>query len=312
MAILPPDPVFCFREDMGHVHCLSFCVRSSNFVSHILAGTEKGTVYFCDLETNRMQHKQEMGESIQSLHSFDFKIITQEKEGILKLWSVKKSSYQVDRTHKCAPGFGRSILVEEALFVPQENSCVDVIDLDNFEKIKKLSPERENLGSVMALEQVIIGNTTCIMAGYETGDVILWDMNTFQPCGHIKLQDQLTSLTFDSLTKTGVAGGASNFLQLFTINTSYEFAVKLELSITNKGCSIVKLRPDRKILVAGCWDSKIRLFSWKSLRILAVLAEHKESITDVKFSPLPVNYWKSNIMAASSSDGVISLWNVYN
>lgn len=67
------------------------------------------------------------------------------------------------------------------------------------------------------------------------GDVILWDMNTFQPCGHIKLQDQLTSLTFDSLTKTGVAGGASNFLQLFTINTSYEFAIKLELSITNKG-----------------------------------------------------------------------------
>ncbi|CAH1165763.1 unnamed protein product [Phyllotreta striolata] len=312
MAILPPDPVYCFREDMGHIHSLSFCVRSSNFVSHILAGTEKGTVYFWDLETNRLQHKQEMGKSIQALHSFDFKIVTQEKEGCLKLWSVRKSSYEPEKTLTCGAGFGKSILVEEALVVPQENGRVDVVDVKTFETIRSLAPDRENLGKIMALEEVTIGSSCCIMAGYETGDVVLWDMNTFRPCGHLKLQDQLTSITYDPVSRRAVAGGASKNLQLFTVDSSYEMAVKLEISITNEGCNVVKLRPDQKILVAGCWDGKVRLFSWKTLRLLAVLAEHKESITDVKFSPHPVNYWKSNIMASSSSDGLIALWNIYN
>ncbi|CAG9820504.1 unnamed protein product [Phaedon cochleariae] len=164
----------------------------------------------------------------------------------------------------------------------------------------------------MALEKVMIDDKVYIMAGYETGDIILWDLNTFKPCGHLKLHEQITSLTFDPCTRRGVCGNSSNSLQMFTIDKDFNMSLKLELSLTNEGCNIVKLRPDKKILVSGGWDGRLRMFSWKTLRILAVLAEHKGPITDVQFSPHVVKYWNSNIMAASGADGIISLWSLYN
>lgn len=285
MSILPPDPVYSFKKDMGHIHCLNFCVRGENFVSQLLAGTEKGTVYFWDLESNRLQLKQEMGKSIQSLHSFDYKIITQEKEGSVKLWSVKKSSYQIESQATCGLSFCKSILINEKLLVPQEQGCVDILNMNDLTKINQLNPERENLGSIMALQEVNLGSNSCVMAGYETGDVVLWDLNTFQPCGHIQLQDRLTSLTFDPASKRAVGGSASDILEVFTINNAYEMALIGECSITNQGCNIVKVRSDSKIVVSGGWDRRIRIFSCKTFRVLAVMSDHDGPITDIQFSP---------------------------
>lgn len=52
MAILPPDPIFCFKGDMGHIHSLCFPVKNDNYCSQILSATEKGIVYFWDLEVS--------------------------------------------------------------------------------------------------------------------------------------------------------------------------------------------------------------------------------------------------------------------
>ncbi|XP_057667421.1 guanine nucleotide-binding protein subunit beta-like protein 1 [Diorhabda carinulata] len=312
MSILPPDPVYSFRKDMGHIHCLNFCVRGEKFVSQLLAGTEKGTVYFWDLESNRLQLKQDMGKSIQSIHSFDYKIITQEKEGQVKLWSVKKSSYQVESQATCVMSFCKSILINKTLLVPQEEGCVDILNINDLTKVNQLNPGRENLGSIMALQEVNLGSNYCVMAGYETGDVVLWDLNTFQPCGHIQLHDQLTSLTFDPISKRAVSGSSSDTLEVFTINNAYEMAIIGECSITNKGCNVVKVRSDSKIVVSGGWDRRIRIFSCKTFRVLTVLNDHEGPITDIQFSPFPVNYWESNIMAVSGTDGLITLWDLYN
>lgn len=45
MAILPPDPLFCMKSDMGYVHSLCFKDNTT-----LLAATESGFVYFWDLE----------------------------------------------------------------------------------------------------------------------------------------------------------------------------------------------------------------------------------------------------------------------
>ncbi|KAG5900308.1 hypothetical protein JTB14_000834 [Gonioctena quinquepunctata] len=169
MSLLPPDPVFCFKEDMGYIHSLSFWVRSKEFVSHILAATEKGTVYFWDLETNRLQHKQEMGKSIQTIHSVDFNIITQEKSGSINLWSVEGSSYEVIKNTECSSGYCKSIIVNQFLIVSKENGSVEILDVNSLAKINELEPDREALGHVMALEKVILDNKFFVMAGYETG-----------------------------------------------------------------------------------------------------------------------------------------------
>lgn len=109
-----------------------------------------------------------------------------------------------------------------------------------------------------------------------------------------------------------VCAGASNILQLFTINKSYNMTLRCELSITNEGCNVVKTRSDSKIFVSGGYDGRLRVFSCKTLRILAVLSEHRGPVTDIQFSPCIINYWNSKIMAASGADGTITLWNLYN
>lgn len=312
MAVLPPDPVFTLKSDMGYIHNLCFPLSNENYSSKLLAATENGCVYFWDLMTNRLQHKQSMGESLQAIHCIDDNIITQEKSGIVKLWSVSNSNYEIMKTYECNGGYCRSILVDDKLILPQENSTLDVINIEHMEKLKNLSPGIDRLGNVMCLQQVEIANNIYILAGYETGDIVLWDFTTCKPCGHLKLREYITSLTFDPITCRGICGNASNTLQIFTIDKSLKITLKCEIPITNKGCNIVKLRPDKRIFVSGGWDGRLRIFSWKTLRPLAVLTEHKGAVTDVQFSPKKVCYWDSNIMAASGADGIISLWDLYN
>lgn len=50
MAVLPPDPVFCFKGDMGYVHSLCFPTHQNNYTDTLLASTETGKVYFWNLE----------------------------------------------------------------------------------------------------------------------------------------------------------------------------------------------------------------------------------------------------------------------
>lgn len=269
MAVLPPDPVFTFKSDMGHIHSMCFSVKSDNYISHLLAATEKGIVYFWDLETNRLQHKQEMGKSIQTIHCYKDFIITQEKSGQIKLWTTDNGHYEVMESYECCGGYCKSIVINDLIVVPQENSTIDILDIKTLKNLKQLVPDQENLGYLMALEKLIIYDKMYILGGYETGHVILWELESCKTCSYVKLKEQITSLTFDVTTCRGVCGNSSNVLQVFAINKStLEIGLKCELSLTNEGCNIVKLRHDKKLFVTGGWDGKVPLLMYNSLRTL--------------------------------------------
>lgn len=56
--------------------------------------------------------------------------------------------------------------------------------------------------------------------------------------------------------------------------------------------------------------SRIRVWSWKKLKPLAVLTYHTETVNSLDFSP-----WlegKGHLMAAGSKDTHISVWSLYN
>lgn len=142
--------------------------------------------------------------------------------------------------------------------------------------------------------------------------MLLWDITASKPCVHQKLQEHIVSLTYDKFTRRGVCGASSNNLQVFSIDSSYNITVNCELSITNEGCNIVRIRPDKKLFACGGWDSRVRLHSWKTLRTLVVLTEHKAAITDVQYSPSEIKNVNANVMAVSDAEGIISLWNLYN
>lgn len=86
-----------------------------------------------------------------------------------------------------------------------------------------------------------------------------------------------------------------------------------KLTLKNPGTNVIRIRPDCKVFASGGWDGRVRIYSWKSLRPLAVLTEHKSgAITDITFSKSKVERWNAPIMAVSGMDGIISLWDLYN
>ena len=90
-------------------------------------------------------------------------------------------------------------------------------------------------------------------------------------------------------------------------NVSGELTLLKNRQLPSKGISSLKIRPDGKILVAGSWDSTIRLFSWlkpQNLKPLGALKFHENAIDAIDVT--------SKLIAAGSSDGYVTIWNVYN
>ena len=90
-------------------------------------------------------------------------------------------------------------------------------------------------------------------------------------------------------------------------NVSGELTLLKNRQLPSKGISSLKIRPDGKILVAGSWDSTIRLFSWlkpQNLKPLGALKFHENAIDTIDVT--------SKLIAAGSSDGYVTIWNVYN
>nr|XP_022920451.1 guanine nucleotide-binding protein subunit beta-like protein 1 [Onthophagus taurus] len=312
MAVLPPDPLFTLKGDMGYVHSMAFIPYEKDYTKSLFAATETGYVYLWDLESNRVNYKQQMGKSIQAIHCIDKKILIQEKSGALKSWIINESSiYEVENEIDLYGGYCRSLIHEDNILIPIERDMIAIFDL-NFNKTASLKPTETDLGNVMCMECFKIKENDYLLTGYESGYLILFDITFRKQCSKLKLNECVTSISYDEITRRGVIGNASNILHLIAIDQSLNLIVKAEISMINDGCGIVKIRPDKKILVAGGWDGRLRLFSWKTLRVLVVLNEHKKAVTDVQFSPNVVDFWGSKVMAASSGDGTITLWNLYN
>lgn len=77
------------------------------------------------------------------------------------------------------------------------------------------------------------------------------------------------------------------------------------------GIASIRIRPDKKCLIVGTCDGIVYIHSWKSLRKLATLRNHRGEISDIAFSNGAIDSFKSPIMAVGSSDGNISLWDIY-
>lgn len=114
-------------------------------------------------------------------------------------------------------------------------------------------------------------------------------------------------------TNRGIYGNASDKLGIFGyIRNEMKLINRGDIPVKNAGINCIKIRKDQKIFCSGGWDGRIRVFSWKSLRPLTVLTDHKGAISDIGYSNEKVYLWKAPIMATSGADGQISLWNLYN
>ncbi|XP_031848046.1 guanine nucleotide-binding protein subunit beta-like protein 1 [Nomia melanderi] len=314
MAIPPPDPIYLFRSDMGSIHSILFQITPN--VEFLHAGTAKGNVHIWDLNINRelsfIKSGQECCLSLQSLDNDD--LFVQHKCGLIKAYKRTEShwnqykSIETDFYHYCR----FQTLSQNQLLVPLKESKVGILSTRTFSMELELNSSNfKNLGEVMVIKP--LKDEKLVLIGYECGKLILWDIRQKKTLNYLTTEQCPMALDFDTTLMKGIIGGPSNQLQVFTLSENHLLCDKTKITLKNSGTSVITIRPDAKIVAVGGWDSRIRIFSWKTLKALAVLSQHRDTVQDIVYSSDTVKMYDDKcIMATAAKDGYIALWDIYN
>ncbi|XP_011637872.1 guanine nucleotide-binding protein subunit beta-like protein 1 [Pogonomyrmex barbatus] len=317
----PPDPKFLLRGDMNeNIHSLLFSINSN--VEHLYAGDGKGTVHIWDLETNRIKSQLSDGCSpCFNLHTTnEFDLIVQRRHGVIDIYKMNESNWILDKSSNygyCS--FCRSQLLpkKDAVLIPLDNSAVGILSLKTFKVESTLDPSKlpysSKLGTVMAIKS-LEDMIDLVLVVYEGGQLLLWDTRENQVLSSLTVEQYPMTLDFDASLMQGILGSASEKLEIFQMSSNHTLLHKSTKDLAHvSGISVLSIRPDKKIVAAGCWDGRIMLFSWKKLRPLAILKEHRANVYDIVYSQCKVEAYDTKcLMAATGKDGYISMWDIYN
>ncbi|KAI9365402.1 WD40-repeat-containing domain protein, partial [Zopfochytrium polystomum] len=123
-----------------------------------------------------------------------------------------------------------------------------------------------------------------LLAGYEAGNVILWNVGSKEEAFGLKVfNEPVICLTISNDGLLAFAGAAEEKIVSISISAN-ELKTANTVSIPNcKGVSEVSVRRDGKLVIAGCWDNSIRLFSAKRLSPLATFRHpHRQGISCIE------------------------------
>ncbi|XP_002739759.1 guanine nucleotide-binding protein subunit beta-like protein 1 [Saccoglossus kowalevskii] len=314
-----PDPLFVLRGSDGPINTLQFCSGSST-EPFILSGCGNGLVQLWNLQTRRLQSTVEVhdGNGILWANMIDNgKFISQGRDCRIKCWDLSKGHCDVISTFSYdAAGFCQCTFSKKAnmLAVPgKEPSVVDIYKFETAEKISSLVPIEgaRALGMVMRMKFVSSSeDRPCLLAGYEDGSIALWDISMVKILNRVKVHNEsVMGLDYSISQRRGVSGSADDKLSSWFVNEAMEIKCETKLTLTNAGISDVNIRDDDRILATAGWDSRIRIFSFKKLKPLAVLCYHRDTVHCLAFSTLQ-GY--PGLLAAGSKDKHISFWSIYN
>ncbi|KAF6081292.1 G protein subunit beta 1 like [Phyllostomus discolor] len=195
------------------------------------------------------------------------------------------------------------------LAVPGRGSDeIQILEMPSKTSVCTLKPEADaKPGMPMCLElwQADSSSRPLLLAGYEDGSVALWDVSERKVCSRIACHTEpVMGLDFDSQKARGVSGSAEKALAVWSLDEQQALQVCRTHELTNPGISDVKIRSDRKILATAGWDHRVRVFHWRTMKPLAVLAFHTAIVHCLAFAA-------DGLLAAGSKDHRISVWSLY-
>nr|XP_048308248.1 guanine nucleotide-binding protein subunit beta-like protein 1 isoform X2 [Myodes glareolus] len=171
---------------------------------------------------------------------------------------------------------------------------VQILEMPSKTSVCTLKPEADakpGMPMCLGLWQTNSSPRPLLLAGYEDGSVTLWDISERKVCSRIACHEEpVMGLDFDSQKAKGVSGSAGKVCKTH--------------ELTNPGIAEVTIRPDHKILATAGWDHRIRVFHWRTMKPLALLAFHSASVYCVAFAT-------DGLLAAGSKDQRISIWSLY-
>ncbi|KAI9199328.1 WD40-repeat-containing domain protein [Polychytrium aggregatum] len=207
-----------------------------------------------------------------------------------------------------------------------EETKVDVLDLRTKQPLhESFHLPDSKTGTVMVIKLFVdTASTPLLMTGYESGSVAVCKVKSGELLWKLDLhQDSVLSLDIFDGGSTAVSTGADGRLVKFSLDSKQSPPSVLDLD--SNGIATVAVRPDGRIVATGGWDSRIRLFTLKKLKPLAVLSHHRESIRIVAFQDLRCGSATEAEVAENGAadplvrfllyvggkDGHISLWDIY-
>lgn len=266
-----------------------------------------------------------------STNSDNNRLISQERNGVIKLWDLDNHGYslkhEINTNHI---GFTRAqhCVKKNILVTPSGCNDISIIDVESGNESHILKPP-EDMKNITSIKLVTWftgdggsdADDVYLLAGYESGHLILWDLKTMKMIHQIQFEFPIFTLDFAQCTNRGLVSGPSvQKICVFGIDKAKQQlyhrpseTIELQKHEGSRaaGISCIKIRPDRKCLIVGMSDGIVYIHSWKSLRKLATLKDHRGEICDFAFSNGLVDSFKSPIMAVAASDGNISLWDIY-
>ncbi|XDB58926.1 hypothetical protein AB1E18_012331 [Capra hircus] len=318
MAAPAPDPQFTLRGAGSAVCALHFCSGAQGRPL-LLSGSLRGLVHIWNLETRRPLAALDGhgGQCVTWLHTLPRgpQLLSQGRDLQLCVWDLAEGrSAVVDAMRLESVGFCRASVLAEGpqrwmLAVPgRGNNEVQILELPSKTLVSCLKPEAgARLGMPMCLQlwQAESSPRPLLLAGYEDGSLALWDVSVRKLCSRAACHSEpVMGLALDPRRARGVSGSAEKALAVWSLEGQQALQVRGTHELTNPGIADLKIRPDSKILATAGWDHRVRVFQWRTMRPLAVLAFHSATVHCVAFDA-------TGLLAAGSGDQRISVWSLY-
>lgn len=176
------------------------------------------------------------------------------------------------------------------------------------------------LGMAMAcvLASSPVTGTTTVIAGYESGDVCIWDLRFAGagPVHRVRLHTEpIMQLCASRDARRLFSGSADSVLTTSEVRWGGDDGSAAELVLVesrmcpSRGCSDIVLRGvDERIVLSAHWDGVVRLYGARRLKLLGVLEHHAVGVNALACVPGPCEVSDGRLFASADKSGRIALW----
>ncbi|EME78905.1 uncharacterized protein MYCFIDRAFT_43661 [Pseudocercospora fijiensis CIRAD86] len=229
-----------------------------------------------------------------------------------------------------------------------EDGHINVTSLPDEDRLATIpNPKDESTGMVMSIDLAFHPESKqlLILGGYESGHACVWSQQdgrrqwqlTYMRKGHTQ---PVLSLDIALDHKCFFTSSADAIIGRHPLNDGDENLPAKTVQTKHAGQQGLTVRNDGKIFATAGWDSRIRVYSVRTMKELAVLKWHKEGCYAISFAKVAksaaesatlgmrqkddqeisdmtiaqqreYNARTTHWLAAGSKDGKVSLWDIY-
>jgi guanine nucleotide-binding protein subunit beta-like protein 1 len=117
-------------------------------------------------------------------------LVSQDRTGIVKVWDLQKCGYVLRHEIKTEYlGFARAQMFDaNTLVAPSSESDLAVIDLTTGTVVQSLKPPEDVIRQITSIKVIPWSNDDIyLLAGYESGHLILWDLKQSKAVHQLKV-----------------------------------------------------------------------------------------------------------------------------